>query len=1195
MKASSRMEALFVSMCIATLLTFVSSLPSSAQMRIAGTSHAAAVHDGIVDDNGALSSHHVATLEKLGKTISLQMDKASLEEVLQAVADQIDVSLIYADWDVLRQKKVSLNEREMTALAVLYKSVEGTGLGFKIAPGGYLLITKDSAGPVSRADSREGPPPFLVSGTVTSLDDGEPIPGVNVVVKGTAIGTVSDNDGAYSIDAPSDQDTLIFSFVGYITAEVPIAGRSRIDIPMEVSEEELDEVIVIGFGEKSRRLMTESIGSIGSDEIRKVPVASPDQALAGRVAGVAVKQTGGAPGNPVSVRVRGIGTTGTAQPLYVVDGVPVGNGYNAVGGGGARNASPLNTLNPADIESISVLKDASAAAVYGVRAANGVVLITTKRGARGNPRVNIEASAGVQNLLDRYDFLGTSDYVALLQEAYNNFNTQSGLSPDDPNYLNLPVDLQPGSPFLSIDNSEAWGDEFINENAPIQEYNLSVSGANDQLNYYVSGSYFNQEAATINYGLERFSFRANSDFNIGDRLRIGESFTIGHTIQQWGLNFSNFGGATGMPPFFSIYDANNEIPNNRYGFHGNRNRAGLTVDNPILPATLDNNTLPNTRLNGVLYGELELLTGLNFRSQAAVDVNYGKSLLIDTQTTAEELGRATSDRTQIGITESFTKVFTNTLTYDTSIRDHSVTALGGFEYQYLSNESVGGRGEDFLSQVRAFRRNAGGGQTLAFNSGLGERAYVGWFGRLSYNFNNKYLLTGTIRRDGSSIFNPEGDRQWGTFPSVSGAWRISEESFFNVAGIDELKVRGSWGQLGNDETLPYGYIFLVSTTPDYTLNGDETVQGPVPQSFVNEDVTWETVETWDAGIDITLLNDRLDILGTFYRRLTRDFLIQIPIPALTGFVIGEGTTTAPVNAGTVLNSGFEFDVQYRTSVGQNLDLQFGANLTTINNELQELTDGIEEFLNVGGFRTAVGEPIAYMYGYETDGLYQNEAEAAAALPDIVNGGRQPQPGDVRFVDIDGDGEITPDDRTNLGKPVPDAYYGFTVSANYNNFDISLFLQGAFGHHMQNRFAQARLNFTQINGDNRLTDITDRWTPQNTDTDIPRLVATDPNDNWRLSDLIVQPADFLRLRNIQIGYTLPQSVTSGIARSARVYLNASNVFLWTKYDGLDPEVIDGRTQASPTGTDFDQIRGGNAFDQGFLPTPRTFQIGIQLQF
>ena len=470
------------------------------------------------------------TLLKLSRAVSVDVDGVVLEEALQMIADQAGLQLIYADWDVLRQHRVTLDLSGKTALEALYEAVRGTGFHFKVAPGGHLLLAKDA--PQESADGPVSAAVFPVSGTVTSAEEGTPLPGVNIVVKGTTIGTVTDGEGNYTLEAPTGLDTLVFSFVGFLPLEVPIDERDVIDVALADDTEQLDEVVVIGYGEKSRRLMTESIGNVSEDEIKKVTVASPDQAIAGRVPGVQVTQSGGAPGNPVQVRIRGIGTTGTAQPLYVVDGVPVGNAYSTNGGSNAKRFNPLQTINPNDIESVSVLKDASAAAVYGVRAANGVVLITTKRGAQGNPRVNVDASYGVQNVADHWDFLGTDDYVMLLEEAYANYNAQFGLEGEDA--LTLHPDLQPGSPFRSINNTDAWREEIINKNAPIQDYNLSVSGGNEQLNYFISGNFFDQRATMINYGTRRIAFRANSDFTIGERLKIGENFAVAHSALGWG-------------------------------------------------------------------------------------------------------------------------------------------------------------------------------------------------------------------------------------------------------------------------------------------------------------------------------------------------------------------------------------------------------------------------------------------------------------------------------------------------------------------------------------------------------------------------------------------------------------------------------------------------------------------------------------
>lgn len=561
-----------------------------------------------------------------------------------------------------------------------------------------------------------------ITGKVTDLSTDEGLPGVNVLVKGANIGTVSDVDGNYRIEVPSTNAVLVFSSIGYESVEVTVGNQSTININLAPSLEQLSEVVVIGYGEKSRKLLTESIGTVNAEEIRKLPVASADQALQGRVSGVQITNTSGTPGAGVAVRIRGVGTVGNTQPLFVIDGVPVGKNSGT-------NTNPLSTINPNDIESISVLKDASAAAVYGVRAANGVVLITTKRGKAGKPTIGFDGYYGVQQLPKLYDMNNTAAQISLIEDANTNYNTQNNLSPDDENFLVLHPDLQPGSRYRDINSP--WIQDIVHENAPIQNYNLSVSGANDNLNYYVSAGYFGQESVIDKWDLERYSFRANGDYTINDRVKFGQTFTISHQEIFRGVNAGGDGfllaNAARMPPFYEIYDTDNSVPGNRYGYEGNLDVAGGTIGNQNGINQIRDTYDRNTRLLGGLYAEIKLLEGLTFKSQASIDLSLGRDDRWNPGHTGEELGlnRSAQERND-SRSENVSRIFTNTLTYENTFGDHSINLLAGIEYQKFSNTSLAGRAENFLSADPDFYRVVKNGQdAITLAGGAGESAYVG--------------------------------------------------------------------------------------------------------------------------------------------------------------------------------------------------------------------------------------------------------------------------------------------------------------------------------------------------------------------------------------------------------------------------------------------------------------------------------------
>lgn len=1039
-----------------------------------------------------------------------------------------------------------------------------------------------------------------ISGKVTDGTDGTPVPGVSVVVKGTTNGTVTDSDGRYTIPANSG-DVLSYSFIGFETQEIPVVAQTTIDVVLNTSITSLNEVVVIGYGEKDRRLLTESIGTVGGSDLQKLPVASADAALQGRVSGVQITNVSGTPGSPVAVRIRGVGTVGNTQPLFVIDGIPTGNGDGEL-------TNPLASLNPSDIENVSVLKDASAAAMYGVRAANGVVLITTKRGKSGNPKISFDSYYGVQNFPKLYDWNNTTEYVKLANEAVDNRNAQL-TSLGLPAALVLHPDLLPGSPILGINTD--WQTPLLNENASIQNHHVSVSGGTDKANYFVSAGYFAQEATVRKWDLERFSFRANGDYKIGSRLRFGNTLNLTQQNIKRGMNGGGDGflfGVANRPPFFEIYDTDNSIPNNRYGFEGNFNRAGLAIANQFGINELVDNRDMNTRILGGLHAELDIFKFLTFRTAASIDLSINHNTSWQPAYTNDELGL---DRSINNYNDSRgmgnTQVFTNTLNFHHTFGNHSINALAGLEYQRLrgSTNSIGG--QDFISSDPRFYvnvRNQRG--NLAIGGGASQGAFVGLIGRLSYDFMQKYLLTVSVRNDATAHFAKEN--RSGTFPSVSAAWRISEEAFFSgVPVINELKLRGSWGQLGNANQGAFAHITRISATPDYALGGVNR-QAPTQLQLVNSDLVWERVESMDIGVDVTLLDNKVSLLATYYRRTTKDFLFDLPIPFTAGYanVWGPGSNVnVPVNVGEVFNEGIEVELGYKGAIGKDFTFDVSGNFTTVNNQLSALAPGYSEYAS-GDYRTAVGQPIGYFYGYKTAGIYQNAGEAAGALPDEVAGVNpddRPMAGDVKFVDTNGpaaddapagvlfsgepDGRITPADRTYLGKTIPDFFYGLNLSAQFKNFDISMLFQGVGGVQVYNQFRRGNESLNG-GGSNTLVSTQNRWTGEGTSNTMPRAIAGDPHNNNRFSDRWVEDAGFLRFRNVQIGYSIPKTLlerTKAVS-NLRIYFSASNLFTITEYSGLDPEVMTYRNNATQTGA---------GTDEGNIPQPVTFMGGVQLSF
>lgn len=1048
-----------------------------------------------------------------------------------------------------------------------------------------LILIVVGSGAIARAQTR------LISGQIIDASDNKGLPGANVVVKGSTNGTTTDADGNFKLTIAETVSTLVISSLGYITQDILIGNKTTLNVTLQTDNRTLNEVVVVGYGEKTTRKLTESIGTVQARDITKLPVSSPESAIQGRVSGVQITNVDGTPGGPTAIRIRGISTVGNNQPLFVVDGVPIGDGTG-------------NQINPADVESISVLKDASSASIYGLRAANGVVLITTKRGKQGKSRVSVDAYSGIQNFPHQLDMLNTQQYVAINTEAINNANAQAGLKPGDSGYLVLSPDLQPGSRYLNIDNSKAWRDAAVNKNAPVRNYNVSVSGGNESSTYFISGGYFKQEAMVNKWDLTRYSFRVNTDHKIGSRLKIGQALTLTYNHTYRGSNGTGDGyiyaSTSNMPPIFSIYDTNHLVPGNRYGYTGNLNVAGIVRLNNIGINAVNENHDYAYRMLGNVYAELEIFKGLKFRSVAALDFAPSRQSYWRPGYTAAELGQErNTNQYQDGRGESVQQVFTNTLTYNRQFGNHFINAIAGFEYQGIKSNNLAYVGTNyqstdpnFYSSIQNQQGSSDGKGGFVYSnavSSLGQKAYASKFGRLSYDYKDTYLVTLTARYDQSSNFAPENRSK--LFPAASAAWRISNEPFMKkVSFITDLKLRGSWGQLGNDKIgLDFPYLARVQQGPWYTFGTNQSsLNGTGIPNLVNSNLRWEVNESTDAGFDLTLFG-RLNLLVTYYNRNTKDFLYSLPVNTSSGF------TSIPVNLGRVNNHGIEFEASYKKSFKSGLTMDFFGNLTTVNNKLAALAPGVQEFSS-GNYRTAVGFPIGYFYGYKATGIYQNQEQANAAVPDVTVNKQKPVAGDMIFQDNNGpgkngqqfsgqtDGQITTDDRTNLGKTVPDFFYGFGANASWKGIDLSLLFQGVSGVSVYNAYRAANETMTGT-GNNQLVSVLNHWTGEGTSTTMPRATSRDLNSNTRFSSRWIESGDFLRLKNIQLGYNVPKAVMNKlkVAQSIRIYISGSNLFRITKYSGLDPEVSSASSQ----------LQAGT--DNANIPQPRTLQLGANLTF
>jgi TonB-linked SusC/RagA family outer membrane protein len=1039
-----------------------------------------------------------------------------------------------------------------------------------------------------------------ITGRVTAAVGGEALSGVQVLVQGTSVSTQTDTDGRFTITAPSGQGSLVFSHLGYASLTTAIANRSQINVQLAAQATELEGLVVIGYGEKSRPTITESIGVVDAEQIQKVTIASADQAIQGRVPGVQVTTESGIPGAPVAIRIRGVGTVGNTQPLFVIDGVPVGKGTGGT-------SSPLATLNPNDIESISVLKDASAASVYGMQASNGVVLIQTRRGKLGKPTIRYDGYTGVQQFPKYYDMNNAQQWLALEREAITNNNIYFNRNPNSPDYILQHPDLRDGSPVLQslLARNTDWTRIGVHDNAPIMNHNVAISGASDQVNYYISGGLFKQDAIVDRWDLTRYSFRANSDFDVSRKLRVGETFSLSNEVTLRGA--ANYGDGTILnntlqqPPIFLAYDPTLVSPTNPQGLSGNFQLAGITRPNLNSTNQLQDVTDRTTRVLGGVYGELDLLPGLTLRSQNSVDYAIGNLYNWQPGFTNEMTGFARAEIAEDIRGENYTLVSTNTADYTNSFGDHNIDLLAGVETNRNHNNSLSLQTTGFVNQQYQLRRIVAlGDQLLKKGGGAGEQGRLGYFGRMSYNYADRYLLTASIRRDGVSTFAP--GHQWGTFPAFSAGWRLSQESWFNVPWVNELKLRGSWGQLGNSEIAGGAYPQFVSVNlwADYQV-GNSVQLAPTPATnLANPGLTWETNQTSDFGFESSLFDNAVDFTATYYQRDTKNFLLSIPVPIVSGF------RSAPINVGKMRNSGFEFEAGYNTRVQDAVDISLTGNLTTVKNELVSLTHGVAEYSQNGVYRTSIGEPVGYFYGFETCGVHQSDADAQR-IPDNTIGGNKPGAGDMCFKDLHGvpeidsisglpiltppDGKITNDDRVYLGKTIPDAYYGINVNAAYRKLDFTAFFNGVMGVQRYNSLRQSMESMAGGNG-NQLATTQNRWTTSNPSNTMPRAISGDPAGNNRFSDRWVEDGDFFRLKTVQLGYTLPENILGSHSSGTRIYVSATNLWTLTDYSGLDPEF-------TTRGNSFNQSNNGSQIaagtDDGNVPQPRMFQIGISTSF
>ncbi|MFO7672537.1 MAG: TonB-dependent receptor [Lutibacter sp.] len=983
----------------------------------------------------------------------------------------------------------------------------------------------------------------VVTGTVTDAS-GQPLPGASVVIQNTNKGTTTDFDGKYSINA-SKGEVLEISFVGFKTNRITVGDGKIYNVKLDEDAAQLDEVVVVGYGQQKKVNLTGSVATVSfKDEVNQ-PVSNSGQLLYGRFSGVQLTQSSGNPGaDGSSIVIRGIGTFGNSTPLIVIDNIQ----YD--------NLTAFNNLAPSDIESITVLKDASAGAIYGARAANGVVVVTTRRGTADKFEISLNSYYGVQEVTVNPDFLESLDYANLMNEKFRNTNGPSFL----PRYTAEQIEaIRTGSLPDQFANTN-WADAVLRQ-APIINHNLSFSGGSAKTTYRVSLGFLDQEAIIKSkFKTERY----NLSFNINSKLK--DWFTLSSVTNAF---WKRFEGPTGGQNAFDgdngiIYSFQRTAPtiplyysNGEYGVvdgaYQNTNPSLQTV-NALRRGYLGNYESDDINVSQRLGMSFKLSEALSFETSGSANIIFSnvsdfnpRQLQNDWEGNAIILSDVNTLRNSTNFV--YTLLNENILRYNKVFNEeHTIGALLGHSVSYAKNDNFSGSLSGFpTDNLEEF--NGGGVLDPAVAGGASEEAYQSFFGRINYNFKGKYLAEFNLRRDGSSKFGP--DNKYGNFPSGSVGWRISEEDFMaNSNFISNLKVRASWGISGNDRIG--NYIFSQSYNPgiDYILGDDFTVVGVAVTSLANPTIRWEQTEQYDLGLDVSLLKNRIEIVADYFNRKSDDILYtNFPVPSTLGI-----TNLAAQNAASMLNEGFELGVNYRENVGK-VKISVGANITKLlKNEVTGLGEGGEETITATNI-IRIGEPFRSYYGYQAIGIFQSIAEIASAPTQLGNANTAP--GDIRYADISGpdgvpDGVITADDRTIIGNPNPDLLINFNGAFELNGFDFNFLFQGVNG---VDRLLMGNGNLPMIDDrSNVLTYWMNRWTPENPSTNLPRVGG---QNNAIVSSFYIQDASYLRLKNIEFGYSLPEEITKKInINKFRVFVGAQNLFTFTGLENFDPEGASG---------------------------------------
>jgi len=1068
---------------------------------------------------------------------NLHYENVTIKEVLNEIKSQSNLQFFYSNDDFDINRKVNVRVSDASIEDVLNQILREMGVSYKISDNVVIISRSDVKWSFGKNQQS-----FGVKGKVTD-ENGVPLPGVTVVVKGTVRGTITEVNGHYSLPDIKANDILVFSFVGMRSREIEVLGKTSVDVVLEEETVGIEEVVAIGYGTMKKSDLTGSVASVSATDLAAYPALGATQAIQGRASGVMVTSKNGEPGTEPRVRIRG-GTSinASSDPLYVVDGFA----------GGTVPA-------PEDIQSIEILKDASATAIYGSRGANGVVLVTTKSGIAGKTRVELNTSYSVQEIGKTLDMLNGQEFAELMNDMYVNDGLTTVPYPDPQQY----------------GKGTDWQDEIFRTGI-LQNYQLSVSGGKENIKFYTSANYYGNKGSIINSDFNRISGLTNLDISVNDHIKLGTKMNFIRTTRD-GLRTQEASGSTTgtgvimaalkFEPVQGIYNEDGSYT---------RHKIGDPHDNPVAIAKeREDNTVADV-FQGNSYAEIDLLKNLIFRSTFGVQIyNSRNGQYVPKTLTGGEIyggiGSISSNKNTVLLNENY-------LTYNKELNElNKLSLMAGYSYQSYRSEYWNASNRNFISDSFSFWNLGGGSNYQSASSSLTEWELASFYGRFNYNFANKYLLTFTGRYDGSSRFG--ANNKWAFFPSGALAWNVKEESFLkDVSELSHMKVRVSYGLTGNTEIGSYKSLALF--TPSTTIQDGSTVNAVIPYTVANDNLTWESTAQSDFGIDIGLFDERLIFTADYYYKKTSDLLYNVPLPEYSGF------STSLQNIGSVENKGWEFAL---TTVNSNTAIKWNTNfnISFNRNKILKLAGGDVLYMTVPGHINSTysqilreGEVVGAFYGWVTDGIYQQGDDFSAEAGKV--------PGNIKYRDVNGrdtngkldgkpDGVVNSDDRIIIGNPHPDFIFGFNNEFSYKNFDLNIFFQGSVGNDMLN---YTRLELDRLAGYNNATkDALRRWTPTNTDTDVPMASGANKAE---VSTRWVEDGSYIRLKNLSLGYNVQGNILKRCHLSKfRVYVSAQNLITITKYTGYDPEVS------------YSDSNTNVGLDYGSYPNVKSLTIGVNI--